>query len=131
MEYYCRLISSETEPRPYGEDLQTREHILHSCALYETHRDILHDAPASIYLPDILGAMDGIATLAHFFEESGAFTKNDKSPQAGNHPQPWTLSHPTSLGRSWRHTKSDHTVTSIPSTTTIYCYVPLLCPTLF
>ncbi|KAJ3559098.1 hypothetical protein NP233_g11351 [Leucocoprinus birnbaumii] len=57
-----------------------------SYPLYERCRDSLHDISPTIHLPDILGTKEGIATLAHFIEKSGAFTKNGHNPPTRHQP---------------------------------------------
>ncbi|KAF7343444.1 putative RNA-directed DNA polymerase from transposon BS [Mycena venus] len=82
-EYYSRFVPSENVNCPCGEEFQTHEHILRTCPRYEDHRHLLKSASRDISLPEILGTKDGIAALAKFLEESGAFTKTGtpRSPQ--------------------------------------------------
>ncbi|KAJ7833953.1 hypothetical protein B0H14DRAFT_2364015, partial [Mycena olivaceomarginata] len=49
---------------------------IRECPRYEDQRHILEDVSRDISLPEILGTKDGIAALAKFLEESGAFTKS-------------------------------------------------------
>ncbi|KAJ6604183.1 hypothetical protein DFH09DRAFT_1242248 [Mycena vulgaris] len=74
-EYYSRFVPSESVDCPCGEAFQTREHLLRECPRYTDQRHILEDASRDVSLPEILGTKDGIAALAKFLEESGAFTK--------------------------------------------------------
>ncbi|KAJ6527368.1 hypothetical protein B0H10DRAFT_2155546 [Mycena sp. CBHHK59/15] len=93
-EYYSRFVPSENVNCPCGEAHQTREHILRVCPRYEDHRHLLRDVSRDISLPEILGTKDGIAALAKFLEESGAFTKTGaphrqlELPSFDNEPDP-------------------------------------------
>ncbi|KAJ6546137.1 hypothetical protein B0H10DRAFT_2131789 [Mycena sp. CBHHK59/15] len=66
----------------------------HVCPQYEDHRHLLKDVSRDISLPEILGTKDGIAALAKFLEESGAFTKTGtphrplEIPLCDNEPDP-------------------------------------------
>ena len=85
-EYSQRFVPSANPACPCGETTQTREHIIQSCPTYEEYRTILHQASQTLYLPDLLGAKDGIQAMASFLEKSGAFTKNGHSPPAPSPP---------------------------------------------
>ncbi|KAF7350488.1 RnaseH domain transposon factor [Mycena venus] len=93
-EYYNRFVPSENVNCPCGEELQTREHILRTCPRYEDHRHLLRSVSRDISLPEILGTKDGIAALAKFLEESGAFTKTgtprrpQETPSFEDEPDP-------------------------------------------
>ncbi|KAF8206201.1 hypothetical protein K438DRAFT_1714509 [Mycena galopus ATCC 62051] len=78
-EFYNRFIFSEDVDCPCGEVFQTREHLLCECPQYEGQRHILREASRDLSLPDILGTKEGVAALAKFLEESGAFTKTGKA----------------------------------------------------
>ncbi|KAJ6528059.1 hypothetical protein B0H19DRAFT_969320 [Mycena capillaripes] len=77
-EYYNQFVHSENVDCPCGEILQTREHILRECPQYAEQRPILEAISRDASLPEILGTREGIAALAKFLEESGAFTKTGK-----------------------------------------------------
>ncbi|KAK0202276.1 hypothetical protein DFS33DRAFT_1229565, partial [Desarmillaria ectypa] len=74
-EYYSRFVPNENIDYSCRERLQTREHILPEYEQYEEHRNLLREVWRDTFLPDILGAKDGIETLAAFLEKSGAFKK--------------------------------------------------------
>jgi len=57
-----------------GETLQTREHILRTCARYTDYRESLQNEDREIALPELLGTPKGITALTEFLKESGAFT---------------------------------------------------------
>lgn len=57
-----------------GEDLQTREHIIRECNRYEEQRKKLRKHNRDLALPELLGTPKGIAALAEFIRDSGAFT---------------------------------------------------------
>ncbi len=52
------------------------KHIINICPQYKNHHQILHNVSNSIYIPDIFGTKQGIATLSKFLEKSDVFTKN-------------------------------------------------------
>lgn len=57
-----------------GEDLQTREHIIRECTRYANYREDLQETNRNLALPELLGTPKGIAALADFLRDSGAFT---------------------------------------------------------
>jgi len=76
-DYYRRFVIKEEQLGcPCGEPLQTRDHILAVCPIYEHFREDLRQASRDISLPEILGTTKGIKALASFLEKSGAFTKS-------------------------------------------------------
>jgi ribonuclease HI len=84
-EYYSKFVPSENIDCPCGEAVQTREHLLRECPLYEDQRPILEKVSRDVSLPEILGTQKGITALAKFLEKTGAFTKT------GQQRQPRTL----------------------------------------
>ncbi|KAF5350420.1 hypothetical protein D9758_012444 [Tetrapyrgos nigripes] len=87
-EYYKRFVPDENVDCPCGEALQTREHVLCDCPIYEPHRDILRGASENLEMPELLGTKDGIEALTEFIQKSGAFTKTGKPlhpPQPPNY----------------------------------------------
>jgi hypothetical protein len=87
-EYYNRFVPSKDIDCPCGEHIQTREHVLRDCIIYEQHRNILRETSETIALPVILGSEGGVEALALFLEKSGALTK---------HGNPYTRPPPPSL----------------------------------
>ena len=77
-EYYRRFVPTESTRCQCGEGLQTREHVLRECPLYNEHRPYLRKVSEDISLPEILGTRDGISALTTFLEKSGAFTKSGR-----------------------------------------------------
>ena len=75
-EYYRRFVPTESTRCQCGEGLQTREHVLRECPLFNEHRPYLRKVSEDISLPEILGTRDGISALTTFLEKSGAFTKS-------------------------------------------------------
>ena len=74
-EYYRRFVPSEDTECPCGAYFQTRSHILQDCACYSAHHYILCKVSRDIAPQLVLGKPEGIATLAHFIDKTGAFTK--------------------------------------------------------
>jgi len=75
-DYYQSAVPSESISCSCGEEIQTRKHIIDMYPQYENHCQILCNVSNSIYIPDILGTKQGIATLSKFLKRSGAFTKS-------------------------------------------------------
>ena len=73
--YYSRFVPSEEVGCPCGEDLQTREHVLHACTIHDVHRHLLGETDQDRNTPKLLGTSDGNLRLAAFIEASGAFSK--------------------------------------------------------
>ncbi|KAF9446241.1 hypothetical protein P691DRAFT_620790, partial [Macrolepiota fuliginosa MF-IS2] len=84
--YYGTNVPSERTACPCEEVIQTYGHILRACPKYEDHCHLLQAVSDTLYLPDILGAKDRIATLAGFLEKSGAFPKTGKGPPERRKP---------------------------------------------
>ncbi|ESK83737.1 transposon factor [Moniliophthora roreri MCA 2997] len=61
--------------------MQTQEHIIQECPLYELHREALRDVSRDIAVPEIVGTDKGVRVLSEFLTKSGAFTF---------HGRPWT-----------------------------------------
>ncbi|KAG6805287.1 hypothetical protein H0H92_015972, partial [Tricholoma furcatifolium] len=74
-DYYAKFVPTESTACPCGERIQTREHILAECELYEEHREILKEVDNDLDPGLLLGTEDGIKALAKFLALSGAFTK--------------------------------------------------------
>ena len=85
-EYYHRFVPSADPACPCGEPIQTREHIIQVCPIYERHRNTLRKVSQILYLPDLLGTKEGIKALISFLDNSGAFTKNGQSPPTRSTP---------------------------------------------
>ncbi|EJD49164.1 hypothetical protein AURDEDRAFT_38008, partial [Auricularia subglabra TFB-10046 SS5] len=56
-----------------GAALQTRDHILAECPVYERHRNLLRDVSPSLSIPELLGTKAGIHATAKFIRRRGAF----------------------------------------------------------
>ena len=80
-EYYNKHVPTEDRSCPCGEPIQTRDHILASCPLYENHRHILKDASEDIVTSDILGTTEGVEALIKFLDATNAFKKQRAPPE--------------------------------------------------
>jgi ribonuclease HI len=82
-EYYNKFVPSENISCPCDNGTyQTREHILLSCPLYRSKRQLLEDDDGRITsLHDLLGTRKGLQRLETFLTKTGAFTKT-------GHPRP-------------------------------------------
>ena len=69
-----RFHPDKDEDCPCGEAYQTREHILRDCKHHNKHRIHLLRISRDIFLPTILGTVEGIKALTTYLEQSGAFT---------------------------------------------------------
>ena len=87
-EYYKDFVPSESIDCPCGEPVQTRQHVLQDCPVYEPHRHILRGVSEDVALAEILGTPKGIDALARFLKKSGAFTKTGH-PRAGPRTPRW------------------------------------------
>ncbi|KIJ65523.1 hypothetical protein HYDPIDRAFT_58992, partial [Hydnomerulius pinastri MD-312] len=74
-DYYARFVPSESTECQCGHPLQTREHILSDCPLFEPHRHHLRSVSHSISPPFILGTKAGLKALNKFIQASRAFAK--------------------------------------------------------
>ncbi|KAJ3832175.1 hypothetical protein F5878DRAFT_548524, partial [Lentinula raphanica] len=86
-EYYSKFVPTKNVDCPCGEELQTREHILRECPIYDDFRYILEKVSPDVCLMDVLGTTEGIDALAEFIEMSGAFTRSGKPRQSPEPPQ--------------------------------------------
>jgi len=73
--YYSKFVPAEDVGCPCGEDIQTREHILHACVLHDEYRYLLGETDQDRSTRKVLGTPDGNLRLAAFIEASGAFSK--------------------------------------------------------
>jgi len=73
--YYDYFAIDEPRSCICGIAFQTREHILTSCTYYENLRHKLEDDSGTIRLSDVLASTKGIARLANFIAETGAYDK--------------------------------------------------------
>ncbi|KAF8289634.1 hypothetical protein DL93DRAFT_2047752, partial [Clavulina sp. PMI_390] len=73
--YYSRFVPSESAECSCGHHIQTREHILQDCPLYDRYRHILGEDEEDRAMEELLGTREGVARLAEFIEISGAFEK--------------------------------------------------------
>ena len=75
-EYYRRFVPSESPECPCGEaPIQTRDHILIDCPLYDGARSHLRRASRSLCIPTLLGTYKGLKAVARFLTSSNAFSK--------------------------------------------------------
>jgi hypothetical protein len=74
--YYSQFVPMEEVGCPCGEDFQTRDHVLHVCALFASHRHLLGVTDQDRNTPKLLGTAEGNLRLAAFIEASGAFSKS-------------------------------------------------------
>ncbi|KAH7335674.1 hypothetical protein B0J17DRAFT_550443, partial [Rhizoctonia solani] len=75
-EYYCRFVPLESPECPCGEaPIQTRDHILIDCPLYNGPRSHLRGASCSLCIPTLLGTYKGLKAIACFLASSDAFSK--------------------------------------------------------
>jgi hypothetical protein len=75
-DYYARFVPSESTACPCGEEpMQTREHILIECRLFEPYRHILRDVSRALDTPFLLGTTSGLEALSRFISASQAFAK--------------------------------------------------------
>jgi len=73
-EYRRRFHPDKDENCACGKGYQTREHILRDCEYHNKHRIHLLRVSRDIFLPTILGTVEGITALTTYLEQSGAFT---------------------------------------------------------
>ena len=74
-EFRRQFFPGEGVACAYGENLQTREHIIRTCTRYTNHRlKSLQNENREIALPELLGTPNGITTLTTFLQGSGTFT---------------------------------------------------------
>ncbi|CAK5283362.1 unnamed protein product [Mycena citricolor] len=74
--FYQRFNIPEDVDCPCGEPIQTQDHVLRWCPLYNKHRPIIRATSANFYEEIILGMKEGIVALAQFLKDSGAFTRS-------------------------------------------------------
>jgi ribonuclease HI len=80
-EFRRRFFPEEDFSCPCGEEFQSREHIIVHCPMHEHKRDILREVSRDIWLPSILGTIQGIGALTAFLKETTAFTRNNQLPK--------------------------------------------------
>jgi hypothetical protein len=79
-DYYARFVPSESTSCPCGtEPIQTRDHILAECPLFEPYRHHLRSASRALDTPFILGTTTGLEALSRFISASQAFAKVSQS----------------------------------------------------
>ncbi|KAI6111606.1 hypothetical protein EDD17DRAFT_1465112, partial [Pisolithus thermaeus] len=62
-----------------GEPFQTRKHVIASCPIYESKRDILRSASEDLVVTDLLGTEKGIEALIELLNETDAFKKLNRA----------------------------------------------------
>lgn len=77
-EFRKRFFPNESRECLCGAELQTREHIIRECKLYNGKRNLMIQISRDIWLPMILGFEPGIQALTAFLATSGAFTRDGK-----------------------------------------------------
>jgi hypothetical protein len=78
-EYYkCFNIPVDDTACPCGKPLQTRNHVLYDCPLYNEHRHLLNIEEKLPNMEELLGSEEGLEALAAFLKASGAFTKTGR-----------------------------------------------------
>ena len=87
-EYYARFVPSQSTACPCGEaPIQTREHVIVECSLFEEQRHYLRAASRALSIPHILGTADGLQALSKFIINSRAFAKATTEPHQTPEPQ--------------------------------------------
>ncbi|KAF8523302.1 hypothetical protein BU17DRAFT_85998 [Hysterangium stoloniferum] len=90
-EYYSRFLPNLSTACPCGSTpLQTREHILTSCSLFEGHRSLLCKVSRGIDLAFLLGMKSGLRAVSKFICQTAAFAKQPNRPQNPISTQPGT-----------------------------------------
>ena len=80
-DYYQRFHIPEPVECPCGEaPIQSRDHILKECQLYEDGRHHLRRVSPTISTDIILGTLSGLQALSKFISKTGAFTKPPPAP---------------------------------------------------
>lgn len=80
-DYYARFVPSESPACPCGTaPIQTRDHILSECPLYEHGRHHLRAVSPSLSTPIILGTHAGLKALSLFISTTNAFAKATPEP---------------------------------------------------
>ncbi|KAL1746729.1 hypothetical protein HDZ31DRAFT_6796, partial [Schizophyllum fasciatum] len=75
-DYYARFVPTESPTCPCGNaPIQTRDHVLAECSLYEHGRHHLRGAAPTLSTPTILGTRAGLDALAKFISTTNAFAK--------------------------------------------------------
>ncbi|KAJ1308145.1 hypothetical protein OPQ81_003863 [Rhizoctonia solani] len=75
-EYYLHFVPSEPVKCPCGEaSIQTCDHILIDCLLYNEARRHLRSASPSLCIPTLLGTYKGLRAVAWFLSNCNAFSK--------------------------------------------------------
>ncbi|KAH7306048.1 hypothetical protein B0J17DRAFT_588099, partial [Rhizoctonia solani] len=76
-EYYRRFVPLESPECPCGEaPIQTRDHILIDCSLYNEARSHLRRASPSLCIPAPLGTLKGLRAVARFLSCCNALSKS-------------------------------------------------------
>jgi ribonuclease HI len=77
--YYMRMNIPEPSECPCGEArIQTREHIIQDCELFEAQRHLLHDVDSTLSLSKLLGTKKGLLAMAAFLDKTSAFSKTHR-----------------------------------------------------
>jgi hypothetical protein len=92
--YYRRFVPLERSDCRCGAELQSREHILTECPLYDHVRHHLEKVDRHISLPRILGTPEGRQALIAFLRDSDAFQKKQEGTVA-DRPAPPAVPEPT------------------------------------
>jgi ribonuclease HI len=93
-DYYRRFVPTERPGCSCGADVQSREHILGQCPLYDHVRHHLEKVDPHLSLPTILGTLEGRQALVAFLRDSDAFQKKREGEEASQ-PPPSVVPEPT------------------------------------
>jgi hypothetical protein len=81
-DYYRRFVPTERSGCRCGADVQSREHILGQCPLYDHVRHHLEKVDPHLSLPTILGTPEGRQALVAFLRDFDAFQKKQEGGEA-------------------------------------------------
>ena len=79
-EYYNKHVPTEDHSCPWGELLQSRDHIIATCPMYGEQCQILKSASEDLVMSDIIGTTEGIEALVKFLHATNAFKASHPHP---------------------------------------------------
>ncbi|KAI6002498.1 hypothetical protein EDC04DRAFT_2580993, partial [Pisolithus marmoratus] len=71
-EYYSTFIPTEDPSCPCGKPMQTREHVIISCPMFESNQNILHTVSEDLIISNLLGMEKGIKALVELLNVTNA-----------------------------------------------------------